>query len=190
LATYPSRRFVQAGGLTVVHEGLLEYELVDITDGQAHELALTLLRATGMLSRVEMTYRPMPAGPPDRLEGPQMAGNVEARYAISVDPDIDPFAMVDDVFLPLMPVTSNGGGHRSAPGSALVVTGAEVSAVRRSGDELEVRVFNPTGQTAEVAINGQGRRVDLRGVRVGPFGGSLSLTPWTIETVVVNVTDG
>ena len=27
--TFPSRRFVQAGGLTVVHEGLLEYELVD-----------------------------------------------------------------------------------------------------------------------------------------------------------------
>ena len=30
LATYPSRRFVQAGGLTVCHEGLCEYELVDL----------------------------------------------------------------------------------------------------------------------------------------------------------------
>ena len=30
LPTFPSRRFVQAGGLTVAHEGLLEYELVDI----------------------------------------------------------------------------------------------------------------------------------------------------------------
>ena len=30
LPTFPSRRFVRAGGLTVVHEGLLEYELVDI----------------------------------------------------------------------------------------------------------------------------------------------------------------
>ncbi|HEX7277612.1 MAG TPA: glycoside hydrolase family 38 C-terminal domain-containing protein, partial [Acidimicrobiales bacterium] len=29
LPTFPSRRFVTAGGLTVVHEGLLEYELVD-----------------------------------------------------------------------------------------------------------------------------------------------------------------
>src|SRR5207237_7674834 len=28
LPTFPSRRFVVAGGLTVVHEGLLEYELV------------------------------------------------------------------------------------------------------------------------------------------------------------------
>ncbi|HUQ40291.1 MAG TPA: glycoside hydrolase family 38 C-terminal domain-containing protein, partial [Acidimicrobiales bacterium] len=53
LPTFPSRRFVRAGGLTVAHEGLLEYELVE--DGTA--LALTLLRATGMLSRVEMSYR-------------------------------------------------------------------------------------------------------------------------------------
>ena len=30
--TFPSRRFVVAGGLTVVHEGLLEYELVDVVD--------------------------------------------------------------------------------------------------------------------------------------------------------------
>ena len=30
IPTFPSRRFVSAGGLTVVHEGLLEYELVDI----------------------------------------------------------------------------------------------------------------------------------------------------------------
>ena len=30
--TFPSRRFVRAGGLTVVHEGLLEYELVDLAD--------------------------------------------------------------------------------------------------------------------------------------------------------------
>ncbi|MEJ7583237.1 MAG: hypothetical protein WKF43_03945 [Acidimicrobiales bacterium] len=30
MATFPSRRFVQAGGLTIVHEGLLEYELVEL----------------------------------------------------------------------------------------------------------------------------------------------------------------
>ena len=28
--TFPSRRFVRAGGLTVTHEGLCEYELVDL----------------------------------------------------------------------------------------------------------------------------------------------------------------
>ena len=45
IPTFPSRRFVTAGGLTVVHEGLLEYELVDIegapgrtAPGRAHGL--------------------------------------------------------------------------------------------------------------------------------------------------------
>ena len=38
----------------------------------AHGLALTLLRATGMLSRLTMVNRPLPAGPVDQLEGPQL----------------------------------------------------------------------------------------------------------------------
>ena len=76
LPTFPSRRFVVAGGLTIAHEGLLEYELVDLRptgpDGtdQAHAIALTLLRATGMLSQGPMTNRPLPAGPCDRSKGP------------------------------------------------------------------------------------------------------------------------
>ncbi|MDQ6840606.1 MAG: alpha-mannosidase, partial [Actinomycetota bacterium] len=68
--TFPSRRFVCAGGLSVTHEGLLEYELVD--GGRA--LALTLLRATGTLSKPSPITRPNPAGPSHPLEGPQMVG--------------------------------------------------------------------------------------------------------------------
>src|SRR3546814_11910631 len=63
LPTFPSRRFVSAGGLAVVHEGLLEYELVDIADGSATTLALTLLRRTGMLSPGPMATRPPHTGP-------------------------------------------------------------------------------------------------------------------------------
>ena len=77
--TFPSRRFVRAGGLTVAHEGLLEYELVDIDDGRSHRLALTLLRCTGMLSQGPMTTRPLPAGPASPLEGPQMQGRQTVR---------------------------------------------------------------------------------------------------------------
>ena len=52
-----------------LHDGLLEYEVVD--DGP--ELALTLLRATGYLSRAEPSLRPNPAGPLDPLDGPAAA---------------------------------------------------------------------------------------------------------------------
>src|SRR5690606_7293174 len=46
MATFPSRRFVSAGGLTVAHEGLLEYELVDLdpAGSEAATMAVTLLR--------------------------------------------------------------------------------------------------------------------------------------------------
>ena len=94
LPTFPSRRFVSAGGLTVVHEGLLEYELVD--DGAA--LALTLLRANGWLSRGPMATRPEPAGPVVPLEGPQLQRRVEVRYAVQVGP-ADPYRLADDAFV-------------------------------------------------------------------------------------------
>ncbi|MEO6121874.1 MAG: alpha-mannosidase, partial [Acidimicrobiales bacterium] len=183
MATFPSRRFVQAGGLTVVHEGLLEYELVGIGPGGATELALTLLRATGMLSRVEMTTRPLPAGPPDRLEGPQMLGPVEARYAVQVG-DADPYALVDDAFLAMEVVTAPGGGGRPPTGSGLRVDGAEVSALRRvAGGGLELRVFNPTGQAASVRVAGQsGWLMDLRGRPLSHFDGGFDLGPWAIAT--------
>ena len=182
LPTFPSRRFVQAGGLTVVHEGLLEYELVAIDEAGATELALTLLRATGMLSRVEMTYRPLPAGPPIAMEGPQMQGRVEARYAVTTMP-VDPYAAVDDVFLPILPIRADGGGDRPSSGRGLMIEGAEISALHRAGGGLEVRVFNPTDADVTVRLGDhRGWLVDLRGRPLEPFDGSFPLRPWGIAT--------
>ncbi len=68
-------------------------------------LALTLLRATGMLSRLGMSLRPLPAGPMNVLEGPQMLGPVDVSYALAVG-DVDPYELADDVLVPLQ-VTSS-----------------------------------------------------------------------------------
>jgi alpha-mannosidase len=188
LPTFPSRRFVSAGGLTVVHEGLLEYELIDLAeaaDGRpaAHTLALTLLRATGMLSRLGMSTRPLPAGPMTPIEGPQLLGPVEARYALCVD-GTDPYRVADDVLVPLATVGSFGGGTRPALGSPLTVTGAEVSAVRREAGALEVRVFNPADRPTTVAVEGRsGWLVDLRGRPLVPFEGRFELRPHGIATL-------
>ena len=137
LPTAPARRFVSAGGLTVVHDGVCEYELVDITstpDGDAAgTIALTVLRATGMLSRLGMAYRPFPAGPLTPVEGLQMTGrHVSLSYALAVGHD-DPYALADDVLLPLDVVTALGGGTPAASGSALGVEGAEVERVASRG---------------------------------------------------------
>ncbi len=186
LPTFPSRRFVSAGGLTVAHEGLLEYELVDI-DGasprRASTLALTLLRSTGMLSRLGMAYRPLPAGPITPVEGLQLRGRrIEARYALCLGCD-DPYALVDDVFLPLDVVYAPGGGWRPASGRALEVDGAEVSALRRQAGMLEVRVFNPTDRPTTVSFGTRsGWLVDLRGRTLERVDGSFELRPFGIAT--------
>jgi mannosylglycerate hydrolase len=229
LPTFPSRRFVSAGGLTVVHEGLLEYELIDIdrpgdqpidrpgdqpideptqpidepTDiegstgkagkdahgpAAARTLALTLLRSTGMLSRLGMSLRPLPAGPMTPLVGPQMLGPVETRYALHIG-DADPYRLVDDADLPLRVIGSFGGGERGSTGSQLTIDGAEVSAVRREAGALEVRVFNPTDSPTVVAIEDRsGWLVDLRGRPISPFEGRFDLRPHGIATV--RITDG
>jgi alpha-mannosidase len=187
LPTFPSRRFVRAGGLTVAHEGLLEYELVD------QELAVTLLRCTGMLSQVPMATRPLPAGPFDRLEGPQLQKRLTVRWAFTAEAGVDPYAVVDDAFLPLRAVAGGAGlptaGANGPEGSMLTVDGAgvQVSAVRRTaGGQLEVRVFNPTD--AAVAAHLPGRRgwtTDLRGRPLAPWEERVDLAPWQLQTLVL-----
>jgi hypothetical protein len=191
IPTFPSHRFVSAGGLTVVHEGLLEYELVDLEESagdggddglRATTLALTLLRATGMLSRLGMSLRPLPAGPMMPIEGPQMLGPVEVHYALAIDQG-DPYALATEVLDPLLTTGSFGGGTRPGRGSALRVRGAEVSAVVRRAGQLEVRVFNPGPTATTVEVDGRsGWLVDLRGRPVAPFEGSFELRAQGIAT--------
>jgi mannosylglycerate hydrolase len=187
LPTYPALRFVRAGGLTVVHDGVAEYELVDIHGGRAHELALTLLRCTGMLSQVPMPTRPLPAGPLIRMEGPQLQKRLTRRYAVAVG-EVDPFALADEVLVPLQVVQPSDVADADLPaaGSALAVEGAVVSAVVREGGGLTVRLFNPRDEPAEVSIDGRhGWLLDLRGRPVEPFEGSFTLRPWGIATAAL-----
>lgn len=154
--TFPSRRFVQAGNLTVVHDGLLEYELVDIRSGddrpiepdysadapplpddvRAHGLALTLLRCTGIISQGPMTSRPWPAGPPTPVEGPQLIGTHTLRYGLQVGP-ADPYALVDDAFLELRVADPAKIRGMAQPASA--ATQPSAAADQASGQALSVR---------------------------------------------------
>ena len=176
-----------AGGLTVVHDGVCEYELVDVDHGpdgdSAATLALTVLRSTGMLSRAGMAYRPLPAGPIVAVEGLQMTGRtVSLAYALAVDAD-DPYALADEVLMPLEVLTAPGGGTRPPTGSGLSVTGAEVSAVRRQSGLLDVRVFNPVPVPTTVVVAGRsGWLVDLRGRPTTAFEESFRLRPFGIAT--------
>ena len=100
------------------------------------------------------------------------------------DGDRDPYALVDDVQLPLL-VTRGGGPDvgGTLSGQALSVTGAEVSAIVREAGVLQVRLFNPSPEPTTARIAGRhGWLVDLRGRPVRPFEETIDLAPWQIVT--------
>jgi alpha-mannosidase len=197
LPTFPSRRFVDASdgrvGLALVHDGLLEYEVVD----EGRELALTILRAIGYLSRSEPALRPNPAGPTDPVHGAQMLGEQRVEYAVLPHRGdwraAGCHAAADAFLVPLERVRAAGGGAWPAEGTKLEVAGAEVSAVVREPGGLTVRVFraDPAPGAVEVTYAGAPARgwvVDLRGRPVTPFEGGITLSPWQIATLRLDAT--
>jgi hypothetical protein len=184
LPTFPSRRFVTAGRVTIAHLGLHEYEVTDVRNGVGHELAITLLRSTGMLSRLGMAMRPMPAGPLTPVEGLQLVGTrIEAQYAIAIDCE-DPWRLCDDVLAPLEVTTAAGGGGRAESGCELLLTGAELSSIQVVDGLTELRVFNPSDVPAVVSVEARrGWEVDLRGAMLREFEGSLDVRAHGIATL-------
>ncbi|HEU5300816.1 MAG TPA: glycoside hydrolase family 38 C-terminal domain-containing protein [Acidimicrobiia bacterium] len=200
LPTFVSRRFVDCSdgdrGLALLHDGLLEYEVLtdDADEPQGHELALTLLRATGYLSRLEIALRPDPAGPPIPVEGPQLHGRHVVDYAVlphrGAWHDADLHAAADDFLVGLERGRVRGGpGADLGPdGRHLRVDGAEVSAVLREAGALVLRAYNPLPETSTLRITREGAPVagdviDLRGRSTGVFTGELPLRSDQIATV-------
>jgi hypothetical protein len=86
--TFPHQGWISVNGLTVVAPGLAEGEV--LADGT---LAVTLLRAMGWLSRMDLETRPQPAGPSIPTPGAQCPGPLEARLALL--PGLSPRAARD-----------------------------------------------------------------------------------------------
>ena len=195
LPTYPARRFVdcssaEAGaGLALVHDGVGEYEVV--ADGT--EVALTLLRSVGFLSRDDGSMRPVGAGPPVATPGAQQLGPYSRSYAILLHrggwAEAGLFAVADDVLLPLEAVPATATTGTLAPsGARLSVAGAEVTAVLRVAGGLVVRMVRAAADAGEAEISwdglpARGWTVDLRGNALTPVEGRLALRPWEIATV-------
>jgi alpha-mannosidase len=83
LPTYPMWSFADVSdgqaGLTLIADGLHEYEVLP---GQSQELALTLLRSVGWLSRDDLTTRTGHAGPGMETPGAQVLGGHRLRYSL------------------------------------------------------------------------------------------------------------
>jgi alpha-mannosidase len=197
LPTFVSRRFVDCSngesGLAVLHDGLLEYEVVR----KGKELALTLLRATGYPVALGSLAAPDPGGAVVPVEGAQLQKPIALEYALLPHRGdwhaADLYTAADEFLVPFVHAPAGVGGERSASGRALTVQGAIVSAVQRDAGGVTVRLFNPSpgevtasldhGDAGE-RLGGRPPRRAARGVRrqARPAAGrdrqpSLGLTP-------------
>lgn len=197
LPTFPARGFVGVDGVTVLLDQITEYEVVDGT-----ELALTILRSFGLISRNTNAYREDPAGPQIPVPNAQLRG--ERTFAFALAPHAgqweraDAPALQDRYQHPFLVTRGTGTGivtpgHGGEPAAGLDISGDGVvlSALRRRADWLETRVVLQGSQPVEAVVRGTfaaARRVDLLG-RPGedlpieaPGLLRLQLAPWEIAT--------
>ena len=92
-ATHHTAGMVCAGELCLMTCGLPEYEAMPRGRGGV-DLALTLLRAVGWLSRDDLPTRPQPAGPSIAVPDAQGLGERLGEYALSVRGGLDDAALV------------------------------------------------------------------------------------------------
>ncbi|MBG0833048.1 alpha-mannosidase [Planomonospora sp. ID67723] len=192
LPTFPAEGFVSAGGLAVLLDQVTEYEL---TGG---ELALTLLRSVGHLSRNRNAYRDEPAGPQLPTPDAQCPGPTTMRFAV-----LPHEGAWDEAGLPrlaeeyrheLLAVPGSGrnvaSGREDAPldvgGDGVVLT-----ALRERDGALELRLVAEHPAATEAVVRGPftaTRRAGILGTageRLEITGGAvrLPLRPFEIATV-------
>ena len=162
--TWPARGVVLAGGIAVLAEGVIEYELVG-----ERELAVTLLRCVGTISRADLATRRNPAGPDVATPGAQMIG--ETTLELAVLPDARAAGLLpawERFALPLRSAPATGGGTLPPAGSLLEVRGAELSGVRRREGELVATIWNPTGERRRAQLGGESVELGPAGISTVP----------------------
>ena len=150
--TWPARHVVLAGGIAAFHEGVFEYEVTE------SELAITLLRCVGTISRQRLATRPFAAGPDVVTPDAQMLGTT--RFELALQAGATSFGLMADwerFALPLREVPTTGRGTLPSSGSLLAVEGdCVLSNVRRKDGVLQVRLWNPsTERPASVRVAGK-----------------------------------
>jgi mannosylglycerate hydrolase len=200
LATFPALGFASVEGCSVLLDQVTEYEVLD-----GRELALTVLRSFGLISRNSNPYREDPAGPEVEVPAAQLQGARSYRFALMPHAKTwsvaGTSAAAERYRQPFLVVRGSGPADASSadvPGLAIEGHGVVLSAVRRRAEWLEVRVVNQGGDrrsaTLRVPIDAA-READLLG-RPGAISDAsgvaltLDLGPWEIRTVQLRPAGG
>ncbi|MGH2358790.1 MAG: alpha-mannosidase [Candidatus Limnocylindria bacterium] len=202
LATYPAHSWVDAGGMAVLLEHLTEYELLPAAASRG-EVAITLLRSTGLISRNENPYRTEPAGPELPIPAAQLRGPWRIGFALmphAGDWCGGGVAAAAERYRHAF-LTAGGSASPNAPWPppgagtpAFAVSGDDIalsSLRRRPEGWLEARLVNLSEAPVTALLSGdvlEARAADLLGrpgesIHVSDGGLRLELGPAEIMTV-------
>lgn len=157
--TNHQRRFVALldgrHGLAVLNRGLPEYEALPDDDGV--DLAITLLRCVGWLSRDDLTSRPQGAGPALPTPGAQCPGRHVFELAVlPLDGEAPHAELLREADLFAAPPRARAtDGAATPPGGALELSPPLVMTALKgaeSRDALLVRIWNPSPRSVEGSL--------------------------------------
>jgi mannosylglycerate hydrolase len=155
--TFPASSFVAAGGIALLLEHVSEYEIVE------DELALTVLRSTGLISRNDNPWREDPAGPSLPIPAAQMRGphSFAFAYCPSDEAILEQAERFRHPFL-----TAQGTGEADELGShagpALEASGEVVLTALQPG---RARIVNEGPEPQSVSFGG--KELELRAWEIG-----------------------
>jgi hypothetical protein len=163
LGAYPASAFVAAGGVALLFEHAAEYELVD-----GRELAVTVLRSVGLISRTANPWREENAGPELPIPDAQMHGLHSFSFAWCPDPE-RALEHAERYRHPHLTVKGTGGDGARESQAGPELSGAVLTSLRRRDGKLEARIVNETGAARPFSFGAA--RGELR--------------PWEIRTLTL-----
>jgi alpha-mannosidase len=162
LATYPASAFVAAGGVVLLLEHVTEYELLD------DELALTVLRSTGLISRNDNRFREDPAGPSLPIPDAQMHGPWSFSFAYLPSIAADVLREAEAFRLPFLTDAGHGpdASLASEAGPSIEGHGVVLTSLRPG----RARLVNESPHAVEGSFAGRKMRFE----------------PWQIQTTALD----
>jgi hypothetical protein len=154
--TFPHQGWIEANGLVVGTPGLPEAEVTP--DG---DVLVTLVRSVGVMARLQLRTRPIPAAPEMMTPGAQTQGSIVATVTIARTPADARAAEVGciGVLAGEMPMLESGTALLALDAERIILSACKPA---QDGDGMIVRVLNPSAAAEDVTLR---FGLDVRGAR-------------------------
>jgi alpha-mannosidase len=199
LPTYPMWSFTDVSdgraGFAVIANGLHEYEVLP---GNPQQVALTLLRSVGWLSRDDLTTRTGHAGPGMETPGAQVLGGHRLRYSLYFHQgDWERGGVWRMAESTLTPLVAGHGPTITGPGTRIELApdSVQMTALIPRAGGYDLRVLNASDSPQEASIDFEPAPAEVTSITlagelqesliVGDGAVRLALPAWRIATLRV-----